>query len=327
MAVSYKEYVLQLIFEQKHKLTRCRIATAKPFRFLVGDAAVEFFAHSDIVARQSKSLATLINGKMKEAHDGCACIEDVDVETFARFLEYCYTGDYAAAEHAIVLDAASIQQATTAAASDTALASQQGESNGFGGGFQEAELDPFDMFSYAGKKAKRKKAMAYGWEEPIPEAQTVPCAPLQQKAWQKFKNLSWEAPPQVPKLPTYQARANEEACEDYTDVFLSHARLYVFADVYGIERLRVLSLQKLHKSLTNFNLFPERATDIALLLQYTYHHTPERKDALDDLRALVVKYVCCNLEKIRSNDIFRETLKAENASSVDLLELLQTRLN
>lgn len=222
---------------------------------------------------------------MKEARDGFACIEEVDVDTFARFVEYCYTGDYPAAEHVVVLDTSSIQH-------------QVGVSE--------------------------RVAETINKPQPKPEPELPPDSTRLElyTMWLEFKNLSWCTPPQEPKPPQYSARINEQACEDYTDVFLSHARLYVFADTYGIERLRVLSLQKLHQSLVNFTLFAERTTDIALLLQYAYQHTPERTDTMDDLRELLIRYVCCHLEQIKSNSVFQETLKAENSSSVDLIEIL-----
>lgn len=246
---------------------------------------------------------------MKEACDGFACIEEVDEDTFARFVEYCYTGDYPAAEHVVVLDASSIQH-------------EVGEVEHEVGGVVNAFYEPdeeelrrsFGLGPARGKRGKRNSIMASG-------------SMRRQEMWHAFTDVSWNTPAQEPKPPQYSARANREACEDYTDVFLSHARLYVFADTYDIERLRVLSMQKLHESLVNFTLFAERTTDIALLLQYAYEHTPERTGTMDDLRELLMRYVCCYLEEIRCNDVFTEILKAENNLSVDLLELLVPNLD
>lgn len=246
---------------------------------------------------------------MKEACDGFACIEEVDEDTFARFVEYCYTGDYPAAEHVVVLDASSIQH-------------EVGEVEHEVGGVVNAFYEPdeeelrrsFGLGPARGKRGKRNSI-------------TAPRSTRRQEMLKAFKELSWNTPAQEPKPPQYGARVNREACEDCTDVFLSHARLYVFADTYDIERLRVLSLQKLHQSLVNFTLFAERTTDIALLLQYAYQHTPERTDTMDDLRELLMRYVCCHLEQIKSNSVFQETLKAENSSSVDLIESLLPSLD
>lgn len=244
---------------------------------------------------------------MKEARDGFACIEEVDVDTFARFVEYCYTGDYPAAEHVVVLDASSIQH------EDGKVEHEVGEVEHevceVVQNFWDLDIESSRWKAKRGKGVKKNLIMA-------------PRSMRRQEMLKAFKELSWNTPAQEPKPPQYGARVNREACEDYTDVFLSHARLYVFADTYDIERLRVLSLQKLHQSLVNFTLFAERTTDIALLLQYAYQHTPERTDTMDDLRELLIRYVCCHLEQIKSNSVFQETLKAENSSSVDLIEIL-----
>ncbi|KAF2214377.1 hypothetical protein CERZMDRAFT_37425, partial [Cercospora zeae-maydis SCOH1-5] len=218
------------------------------FRFIVGSNATEFFAHSAIITGQSKPLTNLMNGTMREAREGQARIEDVDENTFANFLEFCYTKNYPAAEHAIALSAAS---------------------------------DGPENPSEANMIAKQND----------------------------------------------QVRPNKEACEDYTNVFLSHARMYVFADTYAIEPLRLLSLQKLHKTLSLFMLYPERGDDIGALLRYTYENTTEREGKLDDLRELVLRYVCCNMEKLWSSELLKETLRAENSSSVDLIEMLWPRLD
>lgn len=296
---------------------------------------MDFFVHPAIVAQQSKSLAALVYGKMKEARDGCACIEDVDEDTFARFLEYCYTGDYAAAEHAVVLDATSIQQETNVESGGLIATPEQEEH----ADIMEPEPDVEPIFGQTGFLGT--PPAQNGWGQPNAYNSYTPPSARQVKkakaistgssrranAWKAFTQLSWNAPAGTAKPSTYDARVNREACEDYTDVFLSHARLYVFADTYGIEKLRVLSLQKLHKCLVNFKLFPERVTDVAVLLQYAYQHTAERNRSLDDLRSLLIRYVCCKLEEIRCDAVFKETLKAENASSVDLLELLLPRLD
>ncbi|KAF4453642.1 triacylglycerol lipase [Fusarium austroafricanum] len=71
------------------------------FEFIVGHEKKKFFLHSSIVACQSESLEKLINGGMKEANERCATLPDVDSDTFVRFSQYAYTGDYQAAEFRI----------------------------------------------------------------------------------------------------------------------------------------------------------------------------------------------------------------------------------
>jgi hypothetical protein len=72
-----------------------RLASSKPFQFLIGDKEREFTIHSALVSEHSAALDKLINNdKFKEANDGYAKLPEVDVETFVCFIQYLYTGDY-----------------------------------------------------------------------------------------------------------------------------------------------------------------------------------------------------------------------------------------
>ncbi|KAM3422069.1 hypothetical protein BST61_g2445 [Cercospora zeina] len=310
MAASYKE-----------------IATTKPFRFVIGSNATEFFAHPAIIAQHSKPLAKLMNGNMREAREGQARIEEVDENDFARCLEFCYTKDYSAADHAIVLDAASVEQEkepAQASGVDMAMGlddlSQAKNLMGFGSSQAEPVVDIDER-----PKQKLRKLRPFGSASPLLKSTT---SSLRANAWSMFQDMSWSSTSDNRKAAAAdQPRPNKEACEDYTDVFLSHAKIYVFADTYAIEPLRILSLQKLHRTLSLFTLFPGREDDIAILLRYTYQNTAEREVKMDELRELVLRYVSCKVEKVRSSKIFKETLRAENASSVDLIEMLLPRLD
>lgn len=57
------------------------------------------YIHRDLVASVSKPLGCLTNGKMSEARNGEAVLEDVDKLTFARFCQWVYEGYYDAEVH------------------------------------------------------------------------------------------------------------------------------------------------------------------------------------------------------------------------------------
>ena len=60
-------------------------------------------AHVSILASHySPILKTLITGPMTEAKERCVLFEDIDEETFERFCEYAYTGDYPVPSPSIV---------------------------------------------------------------------------------------------------------------------------------------------------------------------------------------------------------------------------------
>ena len=117
----------------------------------------------------------------------------------------------------------------------------------------------------------------------------------------------------------WEPRQNKESCEDYTQVFLCHARLYVFSDRYGIEPLLELTQQKLRLTLSTFNLFDERVSDIIELVRYTYEHTMEHEEGIDKLRSLVMDYVTCQMEAIVKDKDFITMLQEPGALAKDLV--------
>jgi hypothetical protein len=54
--------------------------------------------HSALVARQSETLDAIVNGKFREGEEQCAVWNEVEVDTFIRFSQFAYTGDYEGAE-------------------------------------------------------------------------------------------------------------------------------------------------------------------------------------------------------------------------------------
>ena len=50
--------------------------------------------HAELLAQQSKALGVLVHGSMKEAVDMVAEWPDYDPDTFVRFWQFAYTGDY-----------------------------------------------------------------------------------------------------------------------------------------------------------------------------------------------------------------------------------------
>lgn len=108
--------------------------------------------------------------------------------------------------------------------------------------------------------------------------------------------------------------------EDYTPVFLAHARLYTFADKYGITTLKVLCLQKLHQTLVKFTLYTARIGDILELARYAFSsdNTPDRKDGVDDLRKVVFKYMVSELDTIRKSEDFISLLEEGGPFASDL---------
>jgi hypothetical protein len=75
-----------------------RIVNSRLFKFIVGEEVdgrpSEFYVHEEAIAQLSKPLQNLTKGSSPEARDGSATWKDVSKETFERFGQFAYTGDY-----------------------------------------------------------------------------------------------------------------------------------------------------------------------------------------------------------------------------------------
>ena len=84
------------------------------------------------------------------------------------------------------------------------------------------------------------------------------------------------------------ARPNQAVNEDYANVFIGHAAMYVFGEKYGIPALKETALAKLHSTLNNFILFEERFQDVLVLVHYIYENTCATVK-IDPLRELITR--------------------------------------
>lgn len=89
------------------------------------------------------------------------------------------------------------------------------------------------------------------------------------------------------------ALAHIEDCnsDGAAEVFLLHARLYVFAEKFEILRLKDLALQRLHEALLRSESVPEIVSDISSLIRYVYENTVEKTSHEEPLRVLICHYI------------------------------------
>lgn len=255
-------------------------------------------------------------------------MKDVDEGTFVRFLEYLNTDGYTAAKHAVVVPPV----VETEEDQKTDTTQGKASSNKEDIVQDDVEVPPQDTkASSTGFRQRfptndspleltaQKKDHMY---DPFVAAPYT--SPAQdQDLWTTFLTRTW------PNQPTYgpACRANEGPDKDYSEVFLSHAKVYVSADKYNIEALRSLALRNLHKIFSIFTLHPESVANIATLFQYVYQHTLEREIEIDPLLELVVNYVACKVEKLVSDEVFKGVLREENSASIDVMKMLLQRLH
>ncbi len=271
---------------------------------------------------------------MIEAKREYAVFDDVDEDTFIRFTQFAYTGDYAVAEPDVLLsqsdvgvesDRRSRARSSTpkAATLDDALQEQPEPE-------PEPEPEPpeDELWGFKSTKHRKqsKKKMASAWADDRDE-ETIP-APIStrkskgERLWDAF-----QAKASVKHPEAWRPNVNTDHCEDYTPVFLCHAKLYMFADKYSIEPLSGLVLRKLRLNLSEFILHSQRIGDIIELLKYTYEHTTDYEERIDRLRNLVAEYVVCHIEKIVGFDDFTKLLQENGDVGKDLMPKLMQRLD
>lgn len=118
------------------------------------------------------------------------------------------------------------------------------------------------------------------------------------------------------------ARKNTESCEDYTEVLLCHAKLYVLGDMYIIPALKQLALHRLHATLKTFRLYPRRVQDVVTLARYLFENTvPE-----DKVRDMIVLYFACVVEDLVEHEGLQELIEEVPGFAVGLFKGMSERL-
>jgi hypothetical protein len=105
------------------------------------------------------------------------------------------------------------------------------------------------------------------------------------------------------------------------ETMIRHARLFVFADCYGISDLAQLALHYFGLELIDFPPYEPHVGWVVELVRYCYDTpVPER------LTALVVLYAACNVEALWEEDMFRDLLEEYGEFSTALVGALVERL-
>lgn len=287
--------------------------------------------HEAAVSRLSKTLDQLLHGGMRESEERCVCWEDLDEKTFLRFGEWTYTGDYKPEEPEILLDASQITSAeakdseenpksepicpSLAAISASLLWKHCG---------QERTLTydkSCDNRSCRRTFASRRCQVCGAYQF----ANCVSCRGVAVRIPNKQKVITTFTSGAKYKSPTtsHEARKNTESCEDYSEVFLSHALLYTLADKYDIPELSQLSIHKLYVTLKEFTIYEDRIGDIVGLVKYSFKNTIPG----DKLRALMVEYCTCIVEGICNSKEFQDLINEAPEFASELIKEMVKRLD
>ncbi|KAG6183510.1 hypothetical protein E4U35_002995 [Claviceps purpurea] len=99
---------------------------------------------------------------------------------------------------------------------------------------------------------------------------------------------------------------------DYHEFLIAHVKIFDFAEHYGIDELKDLSMSNLHGALENFTLSRKRIDDILVLVYFCYRN--ERKSA-GRLNKMVASYSAAIMDSRVSDDVAKcfEGLLKRNA--------------
>ena len=267
------------------------------------------------------------NGTMKESTERIAVLEEVDVDTFGLFAEFCYKGNYRAPPKAKVAQAVDVPNGT-----DTQTAKQDTQEVSITTNYCYRCARPWasKIFASPGRVWCPSCSPVYVycvlckgmWEV------TYFCGPIcptcSKKAEFRMVNLNGPALLESLKAKRYGAmgmshdelRAYLKSLkpeDEFSDKPVCHAKLYVFATMYMIQSLKDLCLHKLARDLEAFDFKDDSAGEFAELFRYVYVNTSGNDDNTigtgSELRDLVVTYAACYAEFLVENKAFLEVLE------------------
>lgn len=281
------------------------------FKFIVG--GTPFYIHASIISQHSKPLERMINGHMAEAQQGFAVLKDVDEGTFIRFAQWAYHEANSGAEYERKPDnnqkesTPSKQKKRPFATSSKVEDLQQNDED-------ELDLMARRMCRTETTSKKRRTTGSSSLMRPI--RQDLKEAFLERKCTVGRDTISTRPP-----------RANNDPTEDYTSVFLSRARLYVFAEQYDIQPLGTLALGELQLSLASYNLYAYRTGDIISLLRYIYANTGESVAGVEDLRTLLTAYMGYEMDTLMEDKAFEELMSEDGGALLgDFVKAVKKRI-
>lgn len=223
---------------------------------------------------------------MKEATERRVIWEEIDEETFIRFSQYVYTGDYDESQpKKREADAATPSQAEHMV-------------------FKWERLRPG-----VGGTVMRQQGV-----------KPPPISTKKDLLWSKFQKLH-----PLPSALVVSLSTNGPD-DDYTEVLLCHARTYVFADYYGIEALQNMALHKLRQVLTRFKLHANGCGDVARLVEYCFNETTDKGEQADPLRSLVCLYAACKVEELWKVAEFQDLMRTLPEFPTGLVTAMLDRL-
>ncbi|KAG4413280.1 hypothetical protein IFR04_013571 [Cadophora malorum] len=267
------------------------ILLSRSYTFIVGADAVPITVHEAALAELAPGLKALMRTEMSEGLAREARWDDVDKETFIRFAQFAYIGDYSTPTM--------IVKPSVPAADQT-----------------PRPPSPDDDFFLPANQADKNRA----YPRAAPVTKTIPV----------FKDLIYPRPmPQFNFEGTYNLKVGDGMGKNIGEILHIHASLYVLAQKWGVDRLKRLTLFKIHKTLNLFSLDALRLEVVVGFVRYIYsdERTPDLASKVDELRELVRQYIVANAEFTSRNTTFLALIEEGGALARDLWKYVAPRVN
>ena len=272
---------------------------------------------------------------MAEAQKGFATLEDVDTGTFVRFIEWAHRGYYTAAGFTTVEYRSPCASSSLSHHEKTPAPEEEYNDEVPLATQDEWDLQPSvveaDWLSAPdppvfGTKKDKKKGMRTSWEMPNDQPKKYRAPKAREELKEAFISRRYTFRQGVLEIPP--PRPNQGPEENYTDVFLSHAQLYVFADKYDVQALKVLALEELYATLAIYTLHPARTGDIITLLQYIYGNTGQSDGGEEDLRQILKTYIGYEMDTLINDGDFRDLMIVDGGSLLgDFITMVGQRIS
>ena len=256
--------------------------------------------------------------------------KEVDKETFERFVQIAYTGDYSIPKPEDRVRSCSGSLKTWSSPPHSIILDTRNESGGrsVAGNIKLPEPEPVeDDWGSVSARKKKKKGRIYDispvptdfeyaashplhMSPPVPMTSLYPAVSPIQRIATDFRSLEYPLlAPRNSYNDSCEPDANFNTSQSYSKVLLAHASLYILGDYQLIDSLKMLALHKLHRTLCNFHLNSYNMADIVDLARYAY--TEEGKgteEGIGELRSMVCHYMAINSVELSSDAAFMELL-------------------
>ncbi|KAI8195175.1 hypothetical protein K4K49_008663 [Colletotrichum sp. SAR 10_70] len=254
------------------------IFQSRQITFVIGKEQKEYSIHESAFSLLPRPLETLLTGGMQESQNAKVIWGEVENDVFFALVDFAYHGSYLPPSlYKVIPEKPSRDSSTSEGVSNDK--SQYGVKNE---AYNQRYKSIFSWMSNSNRDLSPKYKLCDEWfTEGL-------------GAWEKASFSPWAMEMEMTN------------CTGYTDVFMLHARLYVLADTYAIEKLRELCLRRIRISLLNVTPNAELLETLHDLIIYTFENTT----ASDGLRGLLVHFCIVQVNWIKRNG-FLERMREE----------------